>query len=45
MSEYNRNARIAAFLLILIALTPLTLVAQETEKKPNIVMVLMEIFV
>ena len=44
MSEYIRNARIPAFLLILIVSVPVALAAPGSENKPNIVLVLMDNF-
>jgi len=44
MSKCIRNVRFSAFLLTLILSAPLTLAATAAEKKPNIVLVLMDNF-
>jgi arylsulfatase A-like enzyme len=44
MSKFIRNARFSAFLLALVVSGPLTLAASTKEKKPNIVLVLMDNF-
>nr|HIL77034.1 arylsulfatase [Rhodospirillales bacterium] len=44
MSEYIQSARIAIFLLIIFVLVTPTLAALERDKKPNIVLVLMDNF-
>jgi len=44
MSEYIQSARIAIFLLIIFVLVTPTLAALESDKKPNIVLVLMDNF-
>ena len=44
MSEYIQSARIAIFLLIILVLVTPTLAALERDKKPNIVLVLMDNF-
>ncbi len=44
MSAYIRNARIPAFLLVLIVSVPLAQAAPGSENKPNIVLVLMDNF-
>ena len=44
MSEYIRSARMATVLLVLIASVPLAMAALGSERKPNIVLVLMDNF-
>ena len=44
MSKYIKSARIAIFLLIIFVLVTPTLPALERDKKPNIVLVLMDNF-
>ncbi len=44
MSEYIRSARMAAVLLVLIASVPPALAAPGSERKPNVVLVLMDNF-
>ena len=44
MSKYIQSARIAIFLLIIFVLVTPTLAALERDKKPNIVLVLMDNF-
>jgi hypothetical protein len=44
MSKYIQSARIAIFLLIIFVLVTPTLAALERDKKPNIVLVLMNNF-
>ncbi|SVD96069.1 uncharacterized protein METZ01_LOCUS448923, partial [marine metagenome] len=44
MSKYIQSARIAIFLLIIFVLVTPTLAALESDKKPNIVLVLMDNF-
>ncbi len=44
MAEYIRSVRIPAFLLVLIASGPLAVAAPASDKKPNLVLVLMDNF-
>lgn len=44
MSQVVRSTRIITTLLVLIASVPLALAAPESERKPNIVLVLMDNF-
>ena len=44
MSEYIRDVRIPAFLLVLMVSVPLAVAAPGSDNKPNIVLVLMDNF-
>ena len=44
MSEHIRSARLAAVLLVLIASAPPVLAVPGSERKPNVVLVLMDNF-